>query len=249
LPLILNIDTATEFASICLSRDAVVIGFEENQEQKNHASFLQPAIKKMMHSLSYTLLDIDAIAVTNGPGSYTGLRVGLASAKGLCFALNKPLILLNTLKVMGLAIRIEELEIGNWKLGENEQTRNLTNDKQQTRNLLFCPMIDARRMEVFTALYDAELNEILKPTSMILDNNSFSNELANYQIIFSGNGSLKMKELQLNNNASFSDVQYSAKNMIGLSEKMFEQKMFADLAYAAPDYHKEFYTTAVKKSI
>ena len=249
MPLILNIDTATEFASICLSRDAVVIGFEENKEQKNHASFLQPSIKKLMEISEWDLSDIDAISVTNGPGSYTGLRVGLASAKGLCFALNKPLILLNTLEVMGLASRIMGLGIGNLELGKDEQTRNTTNDKQQTRNLLFCPMIDARRMEVFTALYDAELNEILKPTAMILDNNSFSNELANYQIMFSGSGSFKMKELQLNNNASFSGVQYSAKDMIALSEKMFEQKMFADLAYAAPNYHKEFYTTAIKKSI
>jgi tRNA threonylcarbamoyladenosine biosynthesis protein TsaB len=254
LPLILNIDTATEFASICLSRDGVVIGFEENQEQKNHASFLQPAIKKLMGIGNWELGNVNAIAVTNGPGSYTGLRVGLASAKGLCFALNKPLILLNTLQVMSVASRAwlvasgnKELGIGNWEF--EEQTRKETNKKQETRNILFCPMIDARRMEVFTALYDAELNEILKPTAMILDNNSFANELANHQIIFSGSGSFKMKELQLNNNASFSDAQYSAKDMIAISKKMFEQKIFADLAYAAPDYHKEFYTTAIKKSV
>lgn len=249
MALILNIDTATEFASICLSRDGVVIGFEESKEQKNHASFLQPAIKKLMLDVRCTLYDIDAIAVTNGPGSYTGLRVGLASAKGLCFALNKPLILLNTLQVMCVASRTEESEIGNLELGKDEQTKNITNEKKQTRNLLFCPMIDARRMEVFTALYDAEINEILKPTAMILSNNSFENELANHQIMFSGSGSFKMKELQISDNATFSDVQYSAKDMISLSEKMFEQKMFADLAYAAPNYHKEFYTTAVKKSI
>lgn len=244
MPLILNIDTATEFASICLSRDGVVIGFEENREQKSHASFLQPAIKKIKGIGNWELGDIDAIAVTNGPGSYTGLRVGLASAKGLCFALNKPLILLNTLQVMAVASKSWELGIENWELGKKNYE---IDEKQETKNVLFCPMIDARRMEVFTAIYDAELNEILKPTAIILDKNSFTNELANHQIIFSGSGSVKMKELQINNNASFSDVQYSAKNMVALSEKIFEQKSFADLAYSSPDYCKEFYTPMGKK--
>ncbi len=243
MPLILNIDTATEFASICLSRNSVVIGFEENQEQKNHASFLQPAIIRLMANCEWKLSDVDAIAVTNGPGSYTGLRVGLASAKGLCFALNKPLILLNTLQVMSVAIRNEVLGIGNWELGEETHRTSYI-----VHRTLLCPMIDARRMEVFTALYDVKLNEILKPTAMVLDNNSFKNELANHQIIFSGSGSFKMKGLQLNNNASFIDVKYSARDMIVLSEQKFKEKLFADLAYAAPDYHKEFYTTAIKKN-
>jgi tRNA threonylcarbamoyladenosine biosynthesis protein TsaB len=249
LPLILNIDTATEFASLCLSNDGIVIGFEENQEQKNHASFLQPAIKKLMFDVQSTLMDLDAIAITNGPGSYTGLRVGLASAKGLCFALNKPLIVLNTLQVMGLASRewlvasgVEELRIGNRELGEH-----IHHTSYIVQRTLFCPMIDARRLEVFTALYDFELNEILKPAAIILDNSTFSNELANHRIIFSGSGSFKMKALQTNSNISFSDVKYSAKDMVTFSEKMFEQKIFADLAYSTPNYHKEFYTTAVKR--
>lgn len=133
MPLILHIDTATNYASICISKDDVVLGFEENAEQKNHASFLQPAIKAMFAKCNFNLSDIDAVAVTNGPGSYTGLRVGLASAKGLCFALNKALILLNTLQVMAAA--------------------SIESKKEEDIDILFCPMIDARRMEVFTALY------------------------------------------------------------------------------------------------
>ena len=244
MPFILNIDTATEFASVCLSKDGVIIGFEENQEQKNHASFLQPAIKKLIDDNTFSLDNLDAIAVTNGPGSYTGLRVGLASAKGLCFALNKPLILLNTLEVMGLASRNKKLGIRNRELVVGVQPNK---EEVETRNFLFCPMIDARRMEVFTALYDAELNEILKPTAMLLDANAFINELATHQIIFSGSGSFKMLELQPNNNIVFSDVQYTAKDMITLSEKMFNEKSYAHLAYSSPNYHKEFFTTAVKK--
>ena len=226
MPLILNIDTATEFASICLSRNGVVIGFEENKEQKSHASFLQPAIKKMMYDVQCTLYDVDAIAVTNGPGSYTGLRVGLSSAKGLCFALNKPLILLNTLKVMANGISKNEGEVS---------------------NLVFCPMIDARRMEVFTALYNKNLEYLLQPTAMILDEISFVEVLSNNKIIFSGSGSEKFKEITKNNNAIFTNVQYSAKNMVQLSEQMFAEKQFADLAYSSPDYCKEFYTPMGKK--
>jgi tRNA threonylcarbamoyladenosine biosynthesis protein TsaB len=233
--LILNIDTATEFASVCVSNGNEIIAYEENLEQKGHASFLQPAIKKLMDNGQWTIDNLDAIAVTNGPGSYTGLRVGLASAKGLCFALNKPLILLNTLDVMALA-SIEESGI---------QTSNI---KHQTSNLLFCPMIDARRMEVFTALYDKDLKSKLAPCAMILDSQSFAEELRNNTIVFSGSGSNKLLELNFGSNAIISTVLYSAKNMIQLSLSKYHNKEFADLAYSAPDYHKEFYTPMGKKN-
>ena len=185
MALILNIDTATEFASVCISNNNEVIAYEENLEQKSHASFLQPAIKKAMDNGQWSIENLDAIAVTNGPGSYTGLRVGLASAKGLCFALNKPLILLNTLDVMASA-SIEESGIGN---------------KELVNETLFCPMIDARRMEVFTAVYDTNLNTIIAPCAMILDNQSFAKELANNTIVFSGSGSSKLQELNFGDNA------------------------------------------------
>jgi tRNA threonylcarbamoyladenosine biosynthesis protein TsaB len=228
---ILNIDTATEFASVCISNENVIIAYEENLEQKSHAFFLQPAVKKIFDECEFVLNDLDAIAVTNGPGSYTGLRVGLASAKGLCFALNRPLIILNTLEVMALA-SIQESGIGN---------KDLVNET------LFCPMIDARRMEVFTALYDKNLHTIISPSAMILDSQSFTDELAKNKIVFSGSGSSKLQELNFGDNAIVSNVLYSAKNMIELSLKKYQQKDFADLAYSTPDYHKEFYTPMGKK--
>lgn len=231
MALILNIDTATEFASVCISNANEIIAYAENLEQKSHASFLQPAVKKMFDECEFVLNDLDAIAVTNGPGSYTGLRVGLTSAKGLCFALNKPLILLNTLEVMALA-SIEELGIGN---------------KELVNEILFCPMIDARRMEVFTAVYDKNLDSIIAPCAMILDSQSFADELVNNRIVFSGSGSSKLQELNFGDNAIVSNVLYSAKNMIELSLKKYQQKDFADLAYSTPDYHKEFYTPMGKK--
>ena len=233
MSLILNIDTATEFASICLSKDGVVIGFEENREQKSHASFLQPAIQKSMINGQWSLDELDAIAVTNGPGSYTGLRVGLASAKGLCFVLNKPLILLNTLEVMTNGIMNNEANNSKFKI--------------QNSKLLFCPMIDARRLEVFTALYNQNLECLLQPTAMVLDENSFTEHLSNNKIIFSGSGAEKFSNIIKNENAIFSNVQYSAKDMIQLSEKAFVEKKFADLAYSSPNYGKEFYTPMGKK--
>ncbi len=224
MPIILHIDTATAFASVCLAENDIVIAFEANEEQNNHASFLQPAIKKMMLDWKIDLKDIDAISVTNGPGSYTGLRVGLASAKGLCFALNKPLITLSTLEAMVTA-----------SIKENNHAE-----------LLYCPMIDARRMEVFTALYTNELIFVKNAQPLILDENSFSDYLKNQTIIFSGSGAEKAKKIFQSINAKFTDVQHSAKNMIALSLKKFQENNFSDIAYTSPNYGKEFYTIPPK---
>ncbi len=157
IPLLLNIDTATEHASICISRGEKVIDMEESSEQKNHAAFVQPAIVRLLAANQLQLADIDAVAVTIGPGSYTGLRVGLASAKGICYALNKPLVTVNTLQVMAQAAYNDCVLKG---ISIDEQT-------------LFCPLIDARRMEVFTAVYDARLAEIEAPYALVTDADSF----------------------------------------------------------------------------
>jgi tRNA threonylcarbamoyladenosine biosynthesis protein TsaB len=225
LPLLLNIDTATEHASICLSHNTDVLMMEKSLNQKDHASFLQPAIKKIFEKSRLELLSLDAIAVTAGPGSYTGLRVGLASAKGLCYALNKPLILLNTLEVMA-----------------NASINQTNHSPLTTHQFLYCPMIDARRMEVFTAIYDHALNTILKPHAVILDKNSFGKYLEQYQIIFSGSGSQKFKNIIEYPNANFINIHHDATDMINLSVKSFAQQQFADVAYSEPFYIKEFFT-------
>jgi tRNA threonylcarbamoyladenosine biosynthesis protein TsaB len=230
MALILNIDTATEHASVCLSKDAQLVAIEENPNQKDHASFIQPAIKKMLSAVSIQLSAIDAIAVSNGPGSYTGLRVGLSTAKGLCYALNKPLILLNTLEVIAFAAIAEQ---------------KLSTIHYQP-STLFCPMIDARRMEVFTALYDENLNNILPPTAMILDENSFADQIQSHQIIFSGSGSIKFQKLMQHSNAIFSHTKHDACHMQTIAEKLYSLKNFADVAYSEPFYLKEFYNTQPK---
>jgi tRNA threonylcarbamoyladenosine biosynthesis protein TsaB len=248
LAIILHIDTATEFASVCLSDYTNIVSFESNDEQQNHASFLQPAIKKIMQEAKIDLRNIDAISVTNGPGSYTGLRVGLSSAKGLCFALNKPLITLNTLEVMAMASINQELGIGNLEL-ENTLTIGEDSNKFElpSSNLLFCPMIDARRMEVFTGLYTNGLISIKDTQPLILNEDSFSDYLKSETIIFSGSGAAKAKTCITSSNAIFLSVQHSAKNMLTLSLKKFQENNFSDIAYTSPDYGKEFYTIPSKK--
>jgi len=224
LAIILHIDTATEFASICLSKENQLLGVEVNEDQKNHASFLQPAIQKLFHQTNLKLQEIDAISVTNGPGSYTGLRVGLASAKGLCFALQKPLITLNTLNIMAVAAIMQHKD----------------------KEALYCPMIDARRMEVFTTLYTFELIQVTDQKAIILNETSFGDYLKNNKIICSGSGAEKFKKLINSQNAFFSNTQHNAKHMIALVLEKFENKDFSNLAYTTPDYGKAFYSTAKK---
>jgi len=224
MSLILNIDTATESAHVSIAKNAVVIASAHNESQKDHASFLQPAIQRLCKDNSIDLKDIDAIAVTGGPGSYTGIRVGLASAKGLCYALSKPLIMLNTLEVLAAsALSIES-------------------DQPADVSSLLCPMIDARRMEVFTAIYDGQLAEVLSPCAMILDEHSFHDQLIKNKILFFGSGSMKWKSICNDPNASFEPVAIKPEAMSRLSFKQFSLSKFYDPAYSEPFYLKEFQT-------
>jgi tRNA threonylcarbamoyladenosine biosynthesis protein TsaB len=219
MALILNIDTAVDVASICLAKDGKVLSIAKNESQKDHASWLHITIKEIFEKNTLELESVDAVAVTGGPGSYTGLRIGMATAKGICFALNKPLISLNTLLVMA------------------------NTAKQENADLL-CPMIDARRMEVFTAIYTKELQIVKDPTAITLNENSFAEYLSNTSICFFGNGSNKFQAIEKSPQAFFSDIKTDALSMISLSEISLTEKKFADLAYAEPLYLKEFYTPA-----
>ena len=217
MALILNIDTAVEVASVCVAKDGQVLAIVKNESQKDHASWLHISIKEIFEKNNLELGSVDAVAITGGPGSYTGLRIGMASAKGICYALNKPLISLNTLLVMA-------------------------NTAIDQRAELLCPMIDARRMEVFTAIYTKELQIIKEPAAITLNENSFDEFLLNNSICFFGNGGNKFKTIKKNEKAVFKDIKADASSMISLSEKKFVEKEFADLAYAEPLYLKEFYT-------
>ena len=219
MALILNIDTAIDTASVCLAKDAEVLSIDKNEKQKDHAAWLHLAIKEIFEKSSLELKMIDATAVTGGPGSYTGLRIGMTTVKGICYALAKPMIILNTLQVMGNAAKNENAD-------------------------LLCPMIDARRMEVFTAMYSKDLQTIKEPAAITLNEKSFDEELANHSICFFGNGSDKFRSIKKNENAFFSSINTDASHLVSLSEDKFRQKEFAELAYAEPLYLKEFYTPA-----
>jgi len=222
---ILNIDTSLETAAVTICCDGLIQGTRKNENQKDHASFLEPAIKSLVKEAGIQLNDLSEIAVVYGPGSYTGLRVGMSSAKGLCYALNKPLILLNNLEVLTTAALRKYNEIpARW-------------------TSLFCPMIDARRMEVYTAIYDGNLNIVMNPCALILNVQSYQDFLTNSGVYFFGDGSDKWKVLCDNKNAGFINIVYKEEAINQLSTQKLEQQLFSPLAYAQPLYIKEFYST------
>jgi tRNA threonylcarbamoyladenosine biosynthesis protein TsaB len=225
MALILNIDTADQLASIGLAQEGSVIGILENADQKDHASWLHVAVRKLLEEAGRSLSQLDAIAITAGPGSYTGLRVGMAAAKGLCFALDIPLIMENTLKVMALA----GLE-----------------HKKGNSDILICPMIDARRMEVFTAVYDSSLRELMAPAALILEPNSFEAFLKNQELLFLGSGSEKWKSITNSHNVRFLPSPSLAPFLSAISFQKFKGAEFTDIIYAEPVYIKEFHTHVKK---
>ncbi len=220
MALLLNIDSAFEQCTVTISNNEEVIAHEQSLVQKDHASFLQPAILKICKGTGIDISDIDAISVANGPGSYTGLRVSLSSAKGICYTLQKPLILLNTLDILAFALQ-QEFNPGN--------------------NTLICPIIDARRMEVFTAFYDNNLKIVKDYASVILNEQFLVSEKTNYAIIAGGNGSFKLKQLPLLEDIIYGTSMYNKQHFALLAYKAFTEKKFADLAYSEPFYIKPAY--------
>ncbi len=229
MSIILGIETATKVCSIALSKDDELLAIEEVGGAYSHAENVTNFIEKVVKKANIQFNDIDAIAVSKGPGSYTGLRIGVSSAKGLCYALNKPLIAIDTLQAMALRMAKQ------------------TSDK----NLLFCPMIDARRMEVYTAIYNAS-NELIEPISAkIIDENSFSKYLNNQKVMFFGDGAEKCKTLfSGNKNAFFNEsVLPSAIEINELALKKLNNNQLEDVAYFEPFYLKDFIATTPKKII
>jgi tRNA threonylcarbamoyladenosine biosynthesis protein TsaB len=219
MALILSIDTAMAKAGICLSKDGVALSILENTEQKEHAAWLHQAVQEIMQATGHRPGDLQAVAVTAGPGSYTGLRVGMAAAKGFCYALNIPLIAEDTLKVMAFAAKDQVPETD-----------------------LLCPMIDARRMEVFTALYRHDMTPLLPSTAMVVDEKSFSTWLPDNKVSFFGDGADKCKPIITAPSAHFVTVNYHAGYLGIIAFLRYLQGEFTGVAYSEPAYTKEFYT-------
>jgi tRNA threonylcarbamoyladenosine biosynthesis protein TsaB len=223
LSLILNIETATAVCSVALAKDGQLLELKESNTKNNHSTVLTLFIDDVIKRANISLPDIDAIAVSEGPGSYTGLRIGVAASKGLCYALEKPLIGVSTLHAMATGM----------------SHRNST---VPPARILYCPMIDARRMEVYCAIFDEKGKEIRETRAEIIKEDSFLQFLERNKIVFAGDGALKCRSLfDMHPNAFFKEgFQLSAKYMIALSEEKFSQKKFEDLAYFEPYYLKDF---------
>jgi len=225
MPKLLHIDTANQFCSVALSEDNHLIGLHETSEKNAHSRVITIFIQQLLEENKIKPAELSAVAVSMGPGSYTGLRIGVSAAKGLCFALNIPLIGINTLQLMALGT-----------IEAAGDTGILTSDA------LVCPMIDARRMEVYSALYDWKGNEIRETLAEILDEKSYSDLIGRQPVIFSGNGTEKLKPLiSGHKNALFADnFNPSAKYMIGIAYQKFLMAQFENTAYCEPFYLKDY---------
>jgi tRNA threonylcarbamoyladenosine biosynthesis protein TsaB len=229
MPVILNIETSTNVCSTALTAEGQILSHFEDYSGQNHAALLSDFIKGCMDHLEDHELQLQAVAVSLGPGSYTGLRIGLSEAKGLAYALNIPLIGIDTLQLLTSRVMFSVLDI-------DPET-------------IFVPMIDARRMEVYTAAYDFAFTELMKPAPLILDENSYADLLATGRpVLFFGNGSDKAKDIIKAPNATFvPEVVPVAVDMIALAELKHSRREFLDLAYSVPTYLKDFQATKPKK--
>ncbi len=243
MPYILNIETATKVCSVALGYGGKVIVLRENRdeiieggEKYSHAELLAVYIKDVLNEAGIKPQQLNAVAVSQGPGSYTGLRIGVASAKGLCYALGIPLIAVDTLKSMANLIK---------------DTKHVALVAERNPNLLFCPMIDARRMEVYAAFYDLSLNEYRATQADIIDENSYKEIIAERPVFFFGDGMAKCKTILASRpNTYFVDKFYpSASGMFKLAQELYKEKKFVDTAYFEPFYLKEFQATVAKKLV
>ena len=226
---ILNIETSTTVCSVSISENGTCKCFRENFNGNNHSELIGVFVQEVLAEAGLKPQDLDAVALSIGPGSYTGLRIGTSFAKGLCYGTDIPLITIPTLKI----------------IAQNAKEKyNIEDDA------LLCPMIDARRMEVYCCVYDSKLNEVHATEPQIIDENSFADILKDKKVYFFGNGAAKCKQYITSENAIFLDEVYPlATSMIALSEEAFAKNDFADVAYFEPFYLKAAHVTMPKNQL
>jgi tRNA threonylcarbamoyladenosine biosynthesis protein TsaB len=227
--LILSLETSSPVCSVALHQltDSSLVGQTELRLEKSHSSHLSVLVSQLLENSQHTLQDIAAVAVSDGPGSYTGLRIGAAAAKGLCYALDIPLIAVSTLQALARQVAVVTASV---------------------ENVLFCPMLDARRMEVYSGIYTYDGQEIVAPTPLLLDSDTLAEQLAHHRLLCFGNGAAKFQPLVTNNlNACFlTGIEPSAVAVGELAIKAYRLGEFRDVAYYEPFYLKEVYTTTPK---
>lgn len=232
MALILNIESATNICSVSIARKGELLGSKESRDDKSHASLLTVFIRELISELQLELSDLDAIAVSKGPGSYTGLRIGISAAKGIAYGAGLKLIGLPTLQTMAFSV-----------------TRRFPAVRSD-KNILLCPMIDARRMEVFTALFTSDNIMHKEISAEVIHPGIFSDVLRNKEIWFFGNGSEKCRNVICHPNARFiEDITPSSIWMAELAEKAFQKEQFEDIAYFEPFYLKDFIATIPRNKL
>ena len=218
---ILNIETSTETCSVAVAQDGGIIFEKINNEPNSHTKYLAKFVEEALSFAESHAIPLDAVAVSSGPGSYTGLRIGVSTAKGICYGKNVPLIAIPTLKLLCV--------------------KPLLSDDIEDENALLCPMIDARRMEAYTAIYDRALREVREVKADVIDATTYNEWLDKGLVYFFGNGAEKCKEIINHPNARFIDnVVPTAKSMLPLAELAIAKGQYEDVAYFEPFYLKDF---------
>lgn len=223
LATLLHIDTAGEKAMVAISQNGVLLAIQENEVFQTHASFLQVAIQTLVAETTIPLINLDGIAVAMGPGSYTGLRVGLSSAKGIAYALNKPIIGLSTLALLANAAAKQP-----WFIEKKAAVQ------------IFA-MMDAKRMEVFGAIYDGKLNCLLSEQAIVIDSNYLASLIEKHPTLCIGSAATKAKALLEDPALFYVEQSYNILDNIQLAEAAFTKGEFEDTAYSSPSYLKEFF--------
>ncbi len=235
-PLILHIETATDICSVAISDGDRQLSLIESGQERSHARLLNSFIRQAMEEAGLTFKDLQGVAVSKGPGSYTGLRIGVSTAKGLAYGLDIPLLASGTLENMASG-SVANMEVA--KLISEHGT-----------NLLLCPLLDARRMEVYSGFYTVENKLFREVSADIIDKESYGSILESHQVCFFGNGADKCKAVLDHSNAHFIDgINPSASSMISTILSRFRKKLFEDVAYFEPFYLKNFIATVPKKKV
>ena len=218
MAIILNIESSTKSTSVCVSEDGKILSIQEEHEVVSHATKLTPFILEVLKEAKIKMSDLDAIAISNGPGSYTGLRIGLSTAKGLCYALNIPLIAISALVAQANSL-----------IGTNKK-----------HNKLYASVMNSRKEEVYLCLLDSSFNILIKPTAIKVDV-FFLQNYRNEELVIAGTGLEKIKKVIQQKNITYIEgLNFSAKDMSHPTFDLFSKSLFVDLAYSEPDYLKPF---------
>ena len=241
--MILCLETSTAVCSVALVKDGKVIALRESLDGQNHAEKITIFIDEVMKEANVFYRDLDAVATSMGPGSYTGLRIGVSTAKGLCYAMEKPLIAVDTLAAMAHGFKdYKTTRLQDYKEVAETQRHRDAEFKAQSSESILCPMIDARRMEVYSAFFNEKLERVSETSAIIIDENSFMEMKQNGHLYLFGDGADKLASL-FENDENITVVEKfhcSASYMAELADRAFKNKDFVDTAYFEPFYLKNF---------